>query len=42
MALNPTCVDCRVLHKKTKPGDKEDIFRVNYMQYKAVWPVANR
>lgn len=34
--LNPMLLEMKVLH------EWKDHFRVNYMQYKGIWPVSNR
>lgn len=34
--INPQVVEIKVLY------EKKDVFKVNYQQYKAIWPVANR
>lgn len=34
--INPQVVEIKVLY------EKKDAFKVNYQQYKAIWPVANR
>ena len=39
--LNPMIVEIKVLHLKSDEKG-EDLFRVNYQQYKGIWPVANR
>ena len=34
--MNPQIVEIKVLY------EKKDVFKVNYQQYKGIWPVANR
>lgn len=34
--INPMLLEIKVLH------EIKDVFRVNYMQYKGIWPVSNR
>lgn len=40
--LNPMIVEIKVLYTKPNETGDGDIFRVNYQQYKGIWPVANR
>jgi hypothetical protein len=39
--INPMLLEIKVLYQKNNEKG-EDIFRVNYQQYKGIWPVANR
>lgn len=39
--INPMLVEIKVLYQKNNEKG-EDIFRVNYQQYKGIWPVSNR